>query len=106
MMRWLRFVVGMPVLFGTLPVWAQQSGVPGPDHNTVLDVLGLKFLSSSEFLLTVGVLIFGTLVIVIQFIVILKHKELFSSENILSIFTVPLIIVGTNSHFGDDRFEQ
>jgi hypothetical protein len=45
--------------------------------------------------LTVGVLLFGTLVIIIQFIVILRHKELFSSENILSIFTVPLIIVGT-----------
>jgi hypothetical protein len=34
-------------------------------------------------------------VILIQFVVILKHKELFSSDNILSMFTVPLIIVGT-----------
>jgi hypothetical protein len=53
------------------------------------------FFSSSQLLLTIAVFTFGLAVIIIQFLVIMRHKELFSSENILAVFTVPLIIVGT-----------
>lgn len=52
-------------------------------------------LSGPQITTTLSVLVFGFAVIVMQFYVIIRHKELFSSENILAIFVVPLIIVGT-----------
>jgi energy-converting hydrogenase Eha subunit A len=53
------------------------------------------YLNNQAIFTSLAMIAFGLMVIIIQFIVILRHKELFSSENILAIFTVPLIIVGT-----------
>src|SRR4051794_110257 len=53
-----------------------------------------SFLWSAAFFYSGGMLALGLVVMIAQTIIILRREDLFSSANILAVFTIPLIIVG------------
>ena len=54
-----------------------------------------KIISSLEFWLSAMVLIFGLIVIFLEYLVFTKNNLKITSYNVLSIFTITLIVIGT-----------
>lgn len=77
-----------------IPAYATDN--PPPTNNQPTEVPTVKkIISSMEFWMSAMVLLFGLLVFLLEYLVLTKNNLEITSYNILSIFSITLIVIGT-----------
>lgn len=93
----LLLVLSVLLLTGTMtaiPAYATDN--PPPTNNQPTEVPTVKkIISSMEFWMSAMVLLFGLLVFLLEYLVLTKNNLKITSYNILSIFSITLIVIGT-----------